>query len=105
MMPIIAIRPEPGLGATIAAGRARGLAVEGWPLFEIRPLDWRAPAPDGIGGVLLGSANAVRCAGSQLDLFAGQPAYCVGEATAEAARAAGLSIARHWRRRAAAIDR
>jgi uroporphyrinogen-III synthase len=93
MKPIIAIRPEPGLGATMSAGRIRGLAIEGYPLFEIRPLNWEAPAPEGIDGVLLGSANAVRFAGSALGRFEGKPAYCVGETTAEAARAAGLSVA------------
>lgn len=93
MMPFIAIRPQPGLGATISAARAQGLTVEGWPLFELRPLEWEAPHPEGVDGVLLGSANAVRLAGSALGRFEGKPAYCVGETTSEAARAAGLSVA------------
>lgn len=93
MIPIIAIRPEPGLGATVAAARDRGLAVEGWPLFAMRPLAWDAPPSEGIDGVLLGSANAIRHAGPALGRFEGKPAFCVGEATSEAARGAGLPVA------------
>ena len=92
-MRVIAIRPEPGLAATIAAGRAAGLEIAGWPLFEIRPCSWDPPSPDEIDGVLLGSANAIRHAGSTLGRFTGKPAYAVGETTADAAREAGFSVA------------
>ena len=92
MMRIVAIRPEPGLGATLAAGAARGLTIEGWPLFEIRPVAWELPAAEGIDGLLIGSANAVRHAGPGLAQFETVPAFCVGKATADAARAAGLSV-------------
>jgi len=93
MKRLFAIRPEPGFSATRAAADLAGLEVEGEPLFEIRPLDWEPPAPEGIDGVLLGSANAVRHAGGTLALFAGKPAFAVGLATADAARKAGLSVA------------
>lgn len=93
MRPIIAIRPQPGLGATIAAAQAQGLQAEGWPLFEMRPLEWEAPPPHEIDGVLFGSANAVRLAGAGLSRFQGKPAYCVGAATAEAVQAAGFKVA------------
>jgi uroporphyrinogen-III synthase len=92
MTRIVAIRPEPGLSATLAKGRAEGLDITGWPLFEIRPRAWEPPSPDGIDGVLVGSANALRHAGPALSAFLGKPAYAVGAATAEAAREAGFAV-------------
>lgn len=92
-MRIVAIRPEPGLSATITAGRAAGLAVQGWPLFEIRARAWDPPAPDGVDAVLLGSANAVRHAGPALETFRHKPVYAVGDTTAQAAREAGFTVA------------
>lgn len=92
-LPIVAIRPEPGCAASVAAGRAAGLAIEGWPVFAIRPLAWEAPAPEAFDALLLGSANALRHGGAALAAYRGKPAYAVGEATAQAARAAGLEIA------------
>lgn len=93
MSRILAIRPEPGLAATIAAGRVEGLAIEGWPLFEIAPCAWEAPSPETIDALLLGSANALRHGGAALDAFKGKPVYAVGETTAQAARAAGYAVA------------
>lgn len=92
-MRIVAIRPEPGLSSTIAAGRAAGLAIEGWPLFEIRACPWEPPAPETVEGVLLGSANAIRHGGPALAQFRAKPAYAVGETTAQAAREAGFDVA------------
>jgi len=91
--PLIAIRPEPGLSATLAAARELGLDIQGEPLFAIRPLPWDAPDPQRFDGLLLGSANAVRHFGPDRTAWAGKPAYAVGEATAEAARAAGFTVA------------
>lgn len=92
-MRVIAIRPQPGCTATVAAAAGIGLDVEPWPLFEIVGRAWRPPAPETIDALLLGSANAVRHFGPALAQFAGMPAYAVGEATAAAARAAGLPVA------------
>lgn len=92
-LPIVAIRPEPGCSATVERGNKAGLAIEGWPLFEVRPMPWEAPPPDMIDGLLLGSANAVRQAGPALEAFRGKPVYAVGRTTAAAAEAAGLQIA------------
>lgn len=91
--PIFVIRPEPGCSATVAAGRRLGLAIEGWPLFEVNSLAWDPPPPDRIDGLLLGSANAVRQAGPGLLAFRGKRAFAVGRATARAAEAAGLTVA------------
>jgi uroporphyrinogen-III synthase len=90
---ILAIRPEPGCTATVVAGREAGLAIEGCPLFEVRPLAWEPPPHERIDALLIGSANAVRQAGPGLEAFRGKHAFAVGTNTAAAAEAAGLTIA------------
>jgi len=90
--PVIIIRPQPGCDASLAAARDLGLEAHGFPLFEIRPLPWETPDPEGVDALLLGSANAVRHGGAALGLLAGKPAYAVGEKTADAARAAGFEV-------------
>lgn len=92
-LPIIAIRPEPGCAATVAAGLAHGLAIIGHPLFVIEPVAWQAPDPAQVDAVLAGSANAFRHGGPLLDRFRDRPVYAVGQATAEAARSAGFGVA------------
>lgn len=91
---VFAIRPQPGLSATIAAGRAMGLDIHGEPLFEIRPLPWDLPDPDTIDALLIGSANAIRHAGPQLNLLLGKPVHAVGKVTADLAMKAGFSVER-----------
>ncbi len=91
--PILAIRPEPGCSATVAAGKAAGLAIEACPLAEIRPLPWALP-PGNFDGLLLGSANALRWGGPLVDNLVDKPVYAVGETTADAARKAGFAVAR-----------
>lgn len=93
MMPVIVIRPEPGCSATLAAARELGLAAHGFALFTIIARNWQAPTAQAIDALLLGSANTLRCAGENLALYAGKPAYVVGGATASAAAAAGFTIA------------
>lgn len=61
------------------------------PLFEVVPLEWALP--DGrFDAVLLTSANALRSGGERLAAVRHLPAYAVGEATAEAARAGGFAV-------------
>lgn len=93
MLPVVVIRPEPGCAATVAAARALGLDARGHPLFTVRPVAWEPPAADDFDGLLLGSANALRHGGKAIAAWAGKPAWVVGQATAEAARAAGLHVA------------
>lgn len=93
MIPLIVIRPQPGADTTAAAAGALGLAPRVFPLFAIAPVAWEPPAPGEVDALLIGSANAVRHAGPALALFHGKPVYAVGQATAAAARAAGLTIA------------
>lgn len=92
MMPVIAIRPQPGCDATVHSARALGLEAHGFPLFAIAPCAWDPPDPARIDALLIGSANALRHAGPGLAAFAGKPAYAVGGKTAKAARAAGLDV-------------
>ncbi|WP_226792449.1 uroporphyrinogen-III synthase [Altererythrobacter sp. CC-YST694] len=89
----IVIRPRRGMEETLAAGRAAGLDIVGWPLFEMRPLAWDVPVPEGIDGLLVGSANAFRLGGPGLAAFTDKPVHAVGKATADAARAAGFRAA------------
>ncbi|WP_338446423.1 uroporphyrinogen-III synthase [Pelagerythrobacter marensis] len=90
--PIVVIRPEPGLSATLDAARAAGLPAEGHPLASVAPVAWEAPSAAAFDALLLGSANAVRHAGPALARWQGGTAHVVGEATADAARDAGLRV-------------
>lgn len=87
------IRPEPGCSATLERALAQGLHAFAIPLFEIAPLDWEAPDAGSFDGLLLTSANALRNGGPALDSLRGLAVYAVGEATADAARAAGFTVA------------
>ena len=96
-LPLIILRPQPGCAATLAAARAAGLDAHGFPLFTAEARRWDAPDPVTIDALLIGSANAIRLAGSgpsgpALAKYAGKPTYAVGAATAEACRAAGLDV-------------
>lgn len=93
MIPLVIIRPQPGCAASVAAARALGLVAHGYPLFNVRPLDWNAPDPVSFDALLIGSANALRHGGAALARFRGMPAYAVGETTAGEARDAGFVVA------------
>jgi len=90
MSRVLVLRPEPGAAATAARALSLGLDPVVAPLFTVRSLPWTPP--DGpFDALVLTSANAVRHAGmTSLAPFAKLPCYAVGEATAEAARAAGI---------------
>lgn len=90
---MLVLRPEPGASATVAKAREKGLDAVAVPLFDIEPVEWEAPEPAGFDGLLLTSANAVRCAGDKIEKLRGLKAYTVGDATAEAARDAGFDVA------------
>lgn len=92
-LPIISIRPQPGCAATVAAGQGLGMAIAPRPLFAIEAIAWDAPDPAIIDALLIGSANALRHGGAGLAQFAGKPVFAVGQATAEAARDAGFTVA------------
>lgn len=92
-LPLLVLRPEPGASATARRCAERGLAPVKLPLFTARAVDWVMPPVPGDARLFLTSANAVRLAGAKLHALSALPCWCVGSATAEAARAAGLSIA------------
>lgn len=87
-MRLLVVRPEPGAAATAAKLRALGHEPIVVPLLATEPLDWQPPAscPD---AVIITSAAAVRQAGPAAAALQDVPLFCVGEATAAAARAAG----------------
>jgi len=89
----LALRPEPGLAATLERARGLGLAITGHALSEIRAVDWDCPDPAGIDALLIGSANAFVHGGPHLTALTAKPVYAVGAATAAAGRAAGFMIA------------
>ncbi len=93
LLPLILVRPQPGLDRSVAAARALGLTVIAAPLFATVPLAWDVP-DDGTAhdALLLTSANAVRLAGPGLAALSRLPVWCVGPHTAAAARAAGLNV-------------
>jgi uroporphyrinogen-III synthase len=93
MTRVLVLRPEPGASATVERARAVGLDAVAVPLFEIEPLEWEVPEAGGFDGLLLTSANAIRCGGERLYDLRGLKVYAVGDATAEAAREAGFDIA------------
>lgn len=91
---VLVLRPEPGASATVKKARELGLEAIAAPLFEIEPAQWQPPDPGSFDGLLLTSANAIRCGGEGLQLLRRLKVYAVGEATATAARKAGFDIAR-----------
>ena len=88
------LRPEPGASASLALAKELGIDAVAMPLFKIEPLPWDVPEAASFDGLLLTSANALRCAGDGLMQLRGLPVYAVGEATAADAREAGFDIAR-----------
>jgi uroporphyrinogen-III synthase len=93
-LPLVILRPEPGLAETVSLAAGRGLATVAAPLFEIRPVVWHAPAATDFDAIIAGSANAFRHGGGQLAALLSLPVHAVGERTAEAARKAGFAVAR-----------
>lgn len=90
---VLVLRPEPGASATAQLASTLGLAATVAPLSEVVPEPWSAPDPARFDAVLIGSANALRHAGAQLQDLRALPALVVGEATARVARKAGFAIA------------
>lgn len=92
-MHCLALRPEPGLSATLEKARAMGLAITGLALSAIEPVAWDCPEPAGIDGLLIGSANAFLHGGANLDRLTDKPVYAVGATTGDTARSAGFTVA------------
>ncbi|WP_299307667.1 uroporphyrinogen-III synthase [uncultured Croceicoccus sp.] len=93
MTAIVAIRPPPGDAATLKRAGEAGIALLSMPMFRVEPVAWTMPDIASLDALLLGSANIMRHGGAKLSALTGIPAWCVGETTAEAARAAGFTLA------------
>nr|WP_298897607.1 uroporphyrinogen-III synthase [uncultured Altererythrobacter sp.] len=91
---VFAIRPEPGLSKTIAAGAARALPISGVALSKVMPSGWTLPDLEAFDALLAGSANAFRHGGDKLSALTHLPVLAVGQATADAASDAGFTVAR-----------
>ncbi len=89
MARVLVTRPEPGASTTAAALRAAGHEPVLRPLMETVDMPWTMPAGT-FDAVMLTSAAAARHAGPQADIVRHLPTFCVGDATAQAARAAGF---------------
>lgn len=87
------VRPEPGLGVTVARARGAGHQVIAMPLFAVAPVSWTCPSSTRFDTILVTSANAMRYGGVGLTALRDRPVVAVGEATAAAARAAGFEVA------------
>lgn len=87
MRPVVILRPEPAAEGTAAKAAALGLQVRRHPLFVAEPVAWARPIED-FDALLITSANAVRLGGKLPAL----PVHAVGEASAQAARKAGLDV-------------
>lgn len=92
MRTLLIVRPEPGASHSAERARALGLDALVCPLFTVEGVAWTVPDPDRFDGLLLTSANALRFAGQGLEALASLSVAAVGEATAAAARAAGLTV-------------
>jgi uroporphyrinogen-III synthase len=90
----VILRPEPSRGETVSRARAMGLEIVAAPLFEIVPVSWKMPDIARFDAIAAGSANSFRYGGSALASMKTLPVYAVGQRTAEAARAAGFTVAR-----------
>jgi uroporphyrinogen-III synthase len=91
-LPVFVFRPQPGADATAGRARALGLTPVVAPLFAIRTVAWEPPVADEFDALLFTSASAVRAVSRDLARYAHLPVVTVGEATAEAARNAGLNV-------------
>lgn len=90
--PLVVLRPEPGTTRTAGLIAARGGRAIRLPLFTVVPLAWTPPPPERFDALMLTSANAIRFAGPALAQYHALPVLAVGEATAAAARSAGLGV-------------
>ena len=90
---VLVLRPEPGLSETLASARKLRLDCIGDPLFKVEARDWDCPDPAVFDGLLIGSANAIRHGGVQLDRLRHLPVFAVGARTAEVASEAGFIVA------------
>jgi len=90
-------RAEPGAARTADRLTALGFTPLVAPLLTLAPLPGAldaAPSPDAVAVLALTSPNGVEAFASLIPRFRDHPVFAVGDATAEAARAAGFADVR-----------
>ncbi|NNC73614.1 MAG: uroporphyrinogen-III synthase [Sphingomonadaceae bacterium] len=87
---LIVLRPEPGASATAERAISAGWDAVTAPLFTIVRRGWSPPDPAGFDALMVTSSNAMRHGGAALARYRDLPLYAVGEASADAARGAGI---------------
>lgn len=90
-------RAEPGAARTADRLRALGFTPIVAPLLTLAPLPGAldaAPSPDAVAVLALTSPNGVEAFAPLIPRFRHHPVFAVGDATAEAARAAGFADVR-----------
>lgn len=82
------------MSATVAAARKSCPLVHGEALFALNAVPWSLEDRYNvdINALLIGSANALRLAGPQLDLLRDKPVHAVGKTTAELAISFGFHV-------------
>ena len=68
--------------------------MRGFALSEVVAVDWEMPPLERFDALLLGSANAIRHGGENLNKLTHLPVHAVGQATAREAKEAGFIVAR-----------
>lgn len=95
--PILILRPQPGSKHSADFFTEAGYHVQCNPLFDIRPiwqkLDQPIPHSQHYDCILLGSANALRCAGTWREKLTTLPVFAVGEKSAAMAQQTGFTVA------------
>jgi uroporphyrinogen-III synthase len=94
MTVLLILRPEPGASDTVARAAAMGIEAVKAPIFAVAPVDWEPPDVREFDAIMLTSAHAALMGGDELRRFTHLHCYCVGEATAAAARKAGFEDVR-----------
>lgn len=89
-LPLIVTRAEPGAGETVGRLKQLGLRPVLAPMLSLEPCEHEVlPDLSDISGLVFTSANGVRVFADRAS-ERGLPAWCVGPATAAAARMAGF---------------
>ncbi len=91
MKPLLVLRPQPGADETAQRAAAQGLAPLVVPMFEVRAVPWSMDPTTPYDAVFITSSNSLKFIDKNLTFLKDLPILCVGEATADAARRAGLS--------------
>lgn len=93
MRTLVILRPQLAAAQSVARAAAMGLEAVAVPLFAIEPVEWDPVEAERYAGIVATSANAFRHGGAKLAGLRGLPVHAVGEATAEAARKSGFTVA------------